>query len=216
MRFQNNKRIRDNKLEHMLTYSLDAMYSKLGYSYSRIRDNDLQTKGVDVIFYPPNSDGNKLYIDEKAAVTCMTRDLHTFSFEWSSENNPSRLGWLRAPGLKTTHYAIIYPRSEVNNIRRLDSLEWLLISKKKITNIVYSIPNLDEVVSSLYSEKYYNPKTNRNQRYVNLDNNGEIMTLKFVWSRNIYPEKPVNVLFNKEDLIKMADKHILIQYNVHK
>ena len=104
----------------------------------------------------------------------------------------------------------------MNNIRKLDSLEWLLISKKKITNIIYSIPNLDEVVSSLYSEEYYNPKTNRNQRYVNLDNNGEIMTLKFVWSRNIYPEKPVNILFNKEDLIKMADKHLLIKYNVHK
>ena len=207
-----SNRRKDNEEERILSLELDKLYSKMGYNYVRIKkDDELQIKGVDIIF--KNKEKN-IYVDEKAATKYLNKNLKTFSFELVSENNPNRIGWLLNKNNITTHYAIIYPKSKENNLRKLDSLEWILISKKRILNILYNNTIFDDALNNIYSDIYLNKKTNRHDIYISCYDkiSKKYLKLKMVWSKNIFPERPVNILFDKDDLIKISDKYIKIEY----
>lgn len=156
----------------------------------------------------------KIFVDEKAATKYLNKNLKTFSFELISENNPNRTGWLLNENNITTHYAIIYPKSKINDLNNLDSLEWILISKEKILNILYNNIIFDDALYNIYSDIYLNKKTNRHEIYICCydEISKKYLKLKMVWSKNIFPEQPVNILFDKNDLIKISDKYIKIEY----
>lgn len=205
-------RKKDNIEEKILSLKLDKLYDRMGWNYERTKRNSkLQLNGVDVIFEKENK---KIFVDEKAATKYLNKNLKTFSFELVSENNPNRIGWLLNKDNITTHYAIIYPKSKINNLEHLDYLEWILISKERILNILYNNMNFNDVLSNIYSNIYLNKNTNRNEIYISCYDEilNKYFKLKIVWSKNIFPENPVNVLFNKKDLIELSNKHLIIKY----
>lgn len=205
-------RNKDNIEEKILSLKLDKLYDRMGWNYKRTkRKSEMQLNGVDVIFEKENK---KIFVDEKASTKYLNKNLKTFSFELISENNPNRKGWLLNKDNITTHYAIIYPKSKTNDLKHLDCLEWILISKERILNILYNNINFNDALNNVYSDIYLNKNTNRNEIYISCYDEifNKYFKLKIVWSKNIFPEQPVNILFDKKDLIKLADKHLIIKY----
>lgn len=212
---KNYKRLTDEYNTKILNNYLDNLYSKMEWNFERVLDKTRQIQGIDLIFRPKNYIGKELLIDEKAAIKFLDKDLKTFSFELFSENNINKTGWLLNKDYKTTHYAIIYPRSKTNKINELDSLEWILIEKQKITDLINSIPNFKKYIEKIYDDSNENKQTGRNQLFLRVYNKGNRnnpLILKLVWSKNIIPEKPLNILIPKKELIKMSDKYIKIEY----
>lgn len=212
---RNFKRIQDNKDNNILNTYLDNFYKKMGWDFERVFDETRQLQGIDVIFRSNKNSDSKILIDEKAATKFLNKKLDTFSFELYSENNRNKIGWLLNPNIRTTHYAIIYPRSKNNDISKLDSLEWILIDKKKIIDLINSIPNINKYIKEVYKDSYENKATGRNQIIIRLykkTNRNSPLVLKLVWSKNILPEKPLNILIPKYKLIEMSDKYIKLEY----
>lgn len=212
---RNLKRIQNNEENMILNTYLDNIYEKMGWDFERVLDKTRQLQGIDVIFYSNCNLDSKILVDEKAATQYLGEDLNTFSFEIYSENNRNKIGWLINPNIKTTHYAIIYPRSKSNDINNLDSLEWILVEKKKIINLINSIPNINKYIKEVYKDSYENKVTGRNQIIIRLykkTNRNSPLVLKLVWSKNILPEKPLNILIPKYKLIEMSDKYIKLKY----
>lgn len=212
---RNFKRIQDNKDNNILNTYLDNFYKKMGWDFERVFDETRQLQGIDVIFRSNENSDSKILIDEKAATKFLNKKLNTFSFELYSENNRNKIGWLLNPNIKTTHYAIIYPHSKSNDISKLDSLEWILIDKKKIIDLINSIPNINKYIKEVYNDSYENKITGRNQyviRLYNKDNRNNPLILKLVWSKNIIPERPLNILIPKYKLIEMSDKYIKLKH----
>lgn len=212
---KNYKRITDEYNTKILNRYLDRLYEKEGWNFERVLDTERQISGIDVIFRPTNYIGKELLVDEKAATRFLNKELNTFSFEICSENNKEKAGWLISSKSKTTHYAIIYPHSKSNDINNLDSLEWILVKKKKIINLINSIPNINKYIKEIYKDSYENKATGRNQIIIRLykkTNRNSPLVLKLVWSKNILPEKPLNILIPKYKLIEMSDKYIKLEY----
>lgn len=212
---KNLKRIQDDKDNNVLNTYLDNFYKKMGWDFERVFDKTRQLQGIDVIFRSNENSDSKILIDEKAATKFLNKKLNTFSFELYSENNRNKIGWLLNSNIKTTHYAIIYPRSKNNDISKLDSLEWILIDKKKIIDLINSIPNINKYIKEVYNDSYENKITGRNQyiiRLYNKDSRNNPLILKLVWSKNILPERPLNILIPKYKLIEMSDKYIKLKY----
>lgn len=212
---KNYKRIADEYNTKILNKYLDRLYEKEGWNFERVLDVERQLSGIDVIFRPTNYIGKELLVDEKAATKFLDRDLYTFSFELRSENNKEKTGWLISSKSKTTHYAIIYPRSKTNKINELDSLEWILVDKQKIIDTINKIPNFENYIERVYDDCYENKCTGRNQFFIRIykkENSKSPLILKLVWSKNIFPERPLNILFPKSELIKMSDKYIRLEF----
>lgn len=212
---KNYKRIADEYNTKILNRYLDRLYEKEGWNFERVLDVERQLSGIDVIFKPTNYIGKELLVDEKAATKFLNKELNTFSFELRSENNKEKTGLLISSKSKTTHYAIIYPRSKTNKINELDSLEWILVDKQKIIDTINKIPNFENYIEKVYDDCCENKYTRRNQfiiRMYNRTNRKNPLILKLVWSKNIFPERPLNILFPKSELIKMSDKYIKLEF----
>lgn len=212
---KNYKRIADEYNTKILNRYLDRLYEKEGWNFERVLDVERQLSGIDVIFKPTNYIGKELLVDEKAATKFLNKELNTFSFELRSENNKEKTGLLISSKSKTTHYAIIYPRSKTNKINELDSLEWILVDKQKIIDTINKIPNFENYIEKVYDDCCENKYTGRNQfiiRMYNRTNRKNPLILKLVWSKNIFPERPLNILFPKSELIKMSDKYIKLEF----
>lgn len=210
---KNYKRIADEYNTKILNKYLDRLYEKEEWNFERVLDKERQLMGIDVIFRPQNYNGKELLVDEKAATKFLNKELNTFSFELRSENNEEKTGWLISSKSKTTHYAIIYPHSKTNKINELDSLEWMLIERQKIIDIINKIPNFKNYIEKVYDDCCENKYTNQFIiRMYNKTNRRNPLILKLVWSKNIFPERPLNILFPKSELIKMSDKYIKLEF----
>ena len=96
---------RDLKKEQQLGVYLDAVYTQLGLVFERNKDLDLQHQGVDLIY---SHHGPRYYIDEKAQLDYLNKDLPTFTFELSYlKGGEEKLGWLYDDTKITTHYFLV-------------------------------------------------------------------------------------------------------------
>lgn len=101
----------------------------------------------------------------------------------------------------TTHYGLIYPYSEIRDIHSLDSIEIYIVSKKQLQGYVYRELNYNGITfANLKEEMSRIPPASNGKHYVKLNN-----TMKLVYSENIIPEKPINIVINKDFLRRISD-----------
>lgn len=193
-------RRKDEQTVEYLNSIMDKIYSKNHYGFVRNYDVKLQKQGVDLIY--TNKD-NTYYVDEKAAIKYYNTTLNTFSFEIGS--NVAR-GWFREDNdyIITTHYILIYPKSNSPDLSDIYEIEYLVINKSKIWDYLHSVgvgdfksvkETLDNVKVGKWGKKY---------SFINKD-------VKLVQSVQIMPEQPINIVINKEILKSLSNKHEIVK-----
>jgi hypothetical protein len=178
--------------ESLLANYLDAIYPTLfnGFEIDRKKDLENQHKGIDIII--SKNDVN-YFIDEKAQLDYVGKDLPTFAFEISYiKDGVQKLGWLYDNSKLTDKYFLItaiylnepndftkgFKSCKITSVDRSSFLE-LLNSKKlsfsRLSDLNNQIRNgineggiqLDEL--DYYSEgKLFFSKTNKSEQPINL------------------------------------------------
>ena len=132
-------REQDEAYTRKLEQFMDVQYKKqnLLIYMERVQDKLMQVNGIDIIL---DDEKGVKYIDEKFAIDYRDKHLQTYSFELSSSNNWNEQGWFLNPESLTTHYILLWFRSD-QNIDTIYSYDACLISKEKI----YKMLNDDHV-----------------------------------------------------------------------
>lgn len=193
-------RRKDEQTVEYLNSIMDKIYSKNHYGFVRNYDVKLQKQGVDLIY--TNKD-NTYYVDEKAAIKYYNTTLNTFSFEIGS--NVAK-GWFREDNdyIITTHYILIYPKSNSPDLSDIYEIEYLVINKSKIWDYLHSVGvgDFKSVKETLDNVKV--GKLGKKYSFINKD-------VKLVQSVQIMPEQPINIVINKEILKSLSNKHEIVK-----
>lgn len=191
-------RKQDMKDEQYISTITSQIYQDDGWLVSKSQTKQEQLAGIDFILERGNE---QIILDEKAAITRLDGGLTTFAFELWSENNYNHIGWFCNRKLMTTHYGLIYPYSETRDIHFLDSIEIYIVSKKQLQGYVYRELNYNGITFANLKEQMSRiPIASNGKHYVKLNN-----TMKLVYSENIIPEKPINIVINKDFLRRISD-----------
>lgn len=131
---------------------LDVIYPTIpnfaGWTIERISDKEQQHRGIDLII----SKGEKVfYIDEKAQLDYIGRELPTFTFEISylNKHNEEKLGWFLDRSKVTNAYYLITNISFNNpsDIKEgLKTCKILSVDRQKLLNFLVSIGLTGEVI----------------------------------------------------------------------
>lgn len=136
----------DHKAEQELAYFLDKyLYGRFPTgnalsSIRRINDKIMQLDGVDVEFN--GIDGRVYYIDEKAQLHYLNKNIPTFAFELlSRQKSYETPGWLLNSKLKTDFYMLIWPfatQDSYENITwaQFTKADCLLVQKQRILKML--------------------------------------------------------------------------------
>lgn len=155
--------------------------------YKGIDDKETQVKGVDSIF---TYNGKTYHCDEKAPVRWVQKNLRTFSMELSFIDRSNKLadGWFIKDGVETDSYLLMWFD---------DDYEVALVNKSDIRDYLERLGwDVDKL--SRKAEKI---------RYEGDTNFGRINEDRCKFSYSNYdwmPEKPINVLVPRDELVKMA------------
>ncbi len=91
--------------EEILGEYLNGVYQTLNLVFQRVNHREQQFQGIDLIYF---HQGTSVYIDEKAQLHYVDKDLPTFTFELSYlKNNQIKQGWLFDPEKRTDFYFLI-------------------------------------------------------------------------------------------------------------
>jgi hypothetical protein len=203
----------DTEKEEAIAKYLDQyFYSKPCIKdYSRKIDRTTQLEGIDVTFTinHPNLSTDTLYVDEKSAAHYVNKNIPTFAFELQFQNsrNIKTKGWLYDENKKTTHYLIIWVktnRSDSNfSFIDLSELEVMLIDRMSIKQILndkkFNIENLDDYISEMLKD-CKNP---------NEKNSKEFGAFKLHYSGHL-SEKSINVTLKKMDMKEKCIGHFKV------
>ena len=178
--------------ESLLANYLDAIYPTLfnGFEINREKDLENQHKGIDIII--SKNDVN-YFIDEKAQLDYVGKDLPTFAFEISYlKDSVQKLGWLYDTSKLTHKYFLItaiflnepsdfskgFKSCKITSVDRGKLIELLnskKLSVKRVDDLNNQIRNgnaeggipIDEL--DYYSEgKLFFSKTNKSEQPINL------------------------------------------------
>lgn len=200
------RRQEDERRVHVLEQFMDGIYNKNGYNHQRVTETSLQKKGVDMIHMEGSE---KRRVDEKYAINYFNKDLHTFSFEIYSRNNPNGVGWLLSDHMVTDDYAVLWFRAD-DQFTTITKYDMCIIPKKAILDLVYEAGFHDEMVDEflrywdyIYKLRpdpdYYQRGEGKNlRRYYDLD-----FGIKLCQSVG-YSEQPINIIIPKEELVRLA------------
>ncbi len=101
-------------------------------TFKRIEDENLQKKGIDVIY---TQNGNEFVIDEKAQMDYIYLDkpLSTFALELLNSSS-GKIGWLINDELETKYYMFIWPHANKRPLKseNIEYAYYSLISKEKL------------------------------------------------------------------------------------
>lgn len=192
----------DKQKEIKLMPLLDSFYDRTlaleGFTYERIKDSLLQIKGVDIII---RNKEEEFYVDEKCAVRFFEKDrqLKTYSFELFSLGNKNCDGWFCNNNFYlTTHYCLFYPIADNQNLDNVLQLDMILVEKENLWDIVrsFGFNDKEELIEYFHKHKDITPMRD----YCNINN-----TIKLVQSKT-FREKPINIIFKREELERLAYK----------
>ena len=165
----------DLQQETILAAYLDAMYCRKKIDFTRVNNLSQQLKGIDLIIMHK---ADTYYIDEKAQLHYLNKNLPTFTFELSYlKNGKRKAGWLFDEH-KLTHYYFlitgIYLKGRKSKLKYSKDIERLHITSvnrgklvKHLNNIGLNKEKLNNFDSVLrkgrsYGKKYIselNPKS---------------------------------------------------------
>lgn len=203
-------REQDEVYTRRLEQFMDAQYKKqnLLIYMERVQDKQMQVKGIDVIL---DDETGVKYIDEKFAIDYRDKYLQTYSFELSSSNNWNEQGWFLNPESLTTHYLLLWFRSD-EDINTIYGYDACLISKEKIYKML-----LDDHVNPYEALEDFRTYFNGNMtESVGMQFHAVISTDGTVRKRMKYKdyvitqsdnkdEAPINLIIPKEKLLRYAD-----------
>jgi hypothetical protein len=107
--------------EGILQKYLDQKYTQAGLSFTRVKDKNLQHKGIDVIMKGSSQSVN---VDEKAQLHYINQSLPTFAMEISYlKAGRLREGWLYDKNKATEAYALVFDIKLTSNVSRLARME---------------------------------------------------------------------------------------------
>ena len=198
-------RLRDMQAEIVVSKLTDTVYRENGYMPCWIVDRESQMAGLDVALV---KNGIWYLVDEKAAITRLDGNLSTFAFELYTSNNKDNIGWFVNKKCKNNYYSLIYLTSFANNIQKIDKIECILLNKDRIFKEVKSeldkknihFNNILDVMSEI-------PISSNGKKYLRLNR-----YMKIVYSLNVIPEKPINVVIDKQYLLSVADDVLVKEF----
>lgn len=147
--------------EAILGQFLDVIYANLNLDLQRISDTNLQYKGVDLIYCHK---GKELYIDEKAQLNYLNKDLPTFTFELSYlKNDKLRQGWLFDDEKLTDYYflvtGIFLNRHHLENHTDIEGCKITCVNRAKL------IDHLDVIGLTPAKLEFYDHEIRKNQQF---------------------------------------------------
>lgn len=198
-------RLRDMQAEIVVSKLTDTVYRENGYMPCWIVDRESQMAGLDVSLV---KNGIWYIVDEKAAITRLDGNLSTFAFELYTSNNKDNIGWFVNKKCKNNYYSLIYLTSFANDIQKIDKIECILLNKDRIFKKVKSeldkknihFNNILDVMSEI-------PIASNGKKYLRLN-----IYMKIVYSLNVIPEKPINVVIDKQYLLSVADDVLVKEF----
>jgi hypothetical protein len=184
--------------EEILGRFLDAQYKKLNLKIQRIKQRDLQYRGVDLLM---EENGLSYKVDEKAQLSYLNKDLPTFALEIDFiKDNQLKKGWLFDADKVTEMYAFIFGIHLIGKEGRLTKAEDIASCNVIFVNRMKLILELSklkidftfcEQQSDLLRSKAGTTKINHSSGF-----NFQIS--------NHLPEKPVNLIVRKTFLKKLG------------
>nr|WP_298995593.1 hypothetical protein [uncultured Polaribacter sp.] len=190
---------RDIAKEVVLRPHLDKIYSKyLKLSFRRDSDNKLQAQGVDITFIYKNKD---YYIDEKAQLSYINKDLKTFTFELSYfKGKEKKLGWLFDNKKITTHYFLITSiyAKDYNIKNGFEKCKILSVNRKKLLQHLVNI-GLNKTRLKYYEDSIR--QNNSKKKKFKIDELN-IETEGCLFYSHQLNERPINLQLKLEYLIK--------------
>lgn len=210
-----SRRVSDMNAESELAEFLDKnLYAHLlgegrFLSIERMAEKEQQLQGIDVIAKTRSS---VAYIDEKAQLYYINKNIPTFAFELQFLKGGRVIeGWFLNDNLKTNHYLLIWPFASVDDVKKLKKedftkLDALMISKKKLREELASLGLDKQTLAQRASQ------LRRTRTY------GKITTgiqgvYYFASDPSKYAESPINIVVSKARLISLADAHYEITKN---
>ena len=198
-------RLRDMQAEIAVSKLMDTVYRENGYMPCWIVDRESQMAGLDVSLV---KSGIWYLVDEKAAITRLDGNLSTFAFELYTSNNKDNIGWFVNKKCKNNYYSLIYLTSFANNIQKIDKIECILLNKDRIFKAVKSeldkknihFNNILDVMGEI-------PIASNGKKYLRLNR-----YMKVVYSLNVIPERPINVVIDKQYLLSVADDVLVKEF----
>lgn len=129
----------DLKQEQILNAYLDHIYHSKKLQFYRNTDLEQQHRGIDVVFRHNSID---YFIDEKAQLHYLNKDLPTFTFELSYVNSANEIkeGWLFDSSKKTHFYFLITSiflnrgKKKLTSADDIKSLKIVSVNRKKLIN----------------------------------------------------------------------------------
>ena len=175
-------------------------------SIERIQDIDMQKSRVDVC---ASYRGSTIYIDEKAQLYYINKNLPTFAFELEYLHQGTlRLGWLLKETLLTTHYCLLWPSATTTRFAELrmtdfTEIDGLIIQKNKLLQYLAN-QGLDSrtlrTVAKLVLEK----------RVVGRQSIPQDGMYLYASDSRQYSEAPINLVIRKSLLMRLSD----MQYRI--
>ena len=160
-------------------------------------DNEsLQKKGVDVI--ANTSQGEKIYIDEKAALHYINKNIPTFSFEIMNVTSKA-MGWLYNPNYITDYYLLAWPNAHDESVPdeyAFTTSEVMVIRRENVIQLLEE-KGLNPQSIKEHICKYYNRREQ--------DNNIQIVDgVKLNFNLTLH-EQPINLIISKRLLYQYKD-----------
>jgi len=197
----------DLNQEQILSKYLDNLYKEKNINFQRVFDLDKQYQGIDVIMLVKS---NEYYIDEKAQLHYINKDLPTFTFELSYfKNNNYKKGWLFDENKLTQYYFLITGiflkkgKIELISPNDIERLKITSVSRKKLIEYL-SLKKLDEIRLLEYDVKL------RKEKAYGKNNISELnpQTEGLIYFTEHLSEKPINLQLKLKFLLetKVAKK----------
>lgn len=206
----NTFRSKDMEAERELAKFLDKhLYTKDIFTHSERTDNALkQINGSDIIITIPSLGIKDAVVDEKASIYYINKNLKTFVLEVSFLNRSLHYneGWFVDDSLSTEYYLMQWIKANVadpwqvkeNNITEI---ECVLVSKAKLKAYFEAEGYNKEKLLQIAKEM-----RESNQKMIA----PEGKPYRFYFTQKL-AEKPVNILLNKEEYIRLGEFHYFVK-----
>ena len=208
----NSFRQRDMEAERELARYLDKnLYTQNIFTRAeRTDDPGLQMEGSDIILSVPSLNINDAVVDEKASIYYINKDLKTFVLEISFLNRGLHYseGWFIDDSLLTDYYLMQWIKADVEDPwqvkeSNITEIECVLVSKAKLKAYFEEEGYTKERLLQIAQEM-------RASRQVMNTPPGK--PYRFYYSIKL-AEKPVNILLNKEEYIRLSEFHQFVKPN---
>ena len=208
----NTYRTKDMDAERELARFLDKyLYTNDIFTRAERTDNVTnQIGGSDIILSIPSLGIFDAVVDEKASIYYINKDLKTFVLEISflNRNRQYTEGWFIDDSLSTAYYLMQWIKANVED-------PWQ-VKEKNITEIECVLVSKVKLKEYFANEGYDKTRLLQIAQSMRASNRAMIAPAgkpyRFYYTRKL-AERPVNILLNKEEYIRLCEFHYFIKPN---